>query len=141
MRRTDFLIAILAMTLMAGCQDRDQTASVPTPTVRSSPSATTTAALAATDYRTDKWIGRWQGVEGTYLDLFKKGDKYIVTIADLDGPKIYEGVAAGDHIEFQRNSKTESIRATDGKGTGMKWLATEKNCLVVKVGSEGFCRK
>jgi len=36
--------------------------------------------------------------------------------------------------------KTETIRATDGAGTGMKWLADRKDCLVVTVGSEGFCR-
>jgi hypothetical protein len=90
---------------------------------------------------TDKWIGQWNGVEGTYLSLAKKGDNYLVKIANLDGPKTYEGVPAGDHIEFKRNAKTETIRATNGEGTGMKYLLTEKNCLVVTVGSEGFCRK
>jgi hypothetical protein len=39
-----------------------------------------------------------------------------------------------------RDGTTETIRATDGAGTGMKWLANKTDCLVVTVGSEGFCR-
>jgi hypothetical protein len=107
----------------------------------SSPAATATAAPAGANNPTDRWLGQWAGVEGTYLHLSKNGDQYVVRIANLDGAKTYEGVAAGDHIEFKRDGKTESIRATDGKGTGMKWLGGEKTCLVVTVGSEGFCRK
>lgn len=133
MKKTDLWITITAMmVLMAACQDRNQIAALPSPTVTNSPAPTP---------MTDKWLGRWPGAEGTYLDLARNGDKYVVIIADLDGPKTYEGVAAGDHLAFKRGGKTESIRATNGKGTGMKWLLDEKNCLVVTVGSEGFCRK
>ncbi len=88
---------------------------------------------------TDQWLGQWNGPEGTFLLLFKNGDKYAVKINSLDGPATYEGIAMGDHIEFQRDGKTESIRAGSGKHTGMKWLLGEKNCLVIKTG-EGFCR-
>src|SRR5215467_657924 len=88
---------------------------------------------------TDQWLGRWPGVEGTYLDLAKKGDKYAVTISDLDGPKEFEGVPAGDHIEFTRNGKSESIHHGDGKDAGMKWMLDKKDCLVIHAG-EGFCR-
>jgi len=95
---------------------------------------------AAANNVTDKWVGRWAGVEGTYLQLSKKDAGYVVEIADLDGPKTYEGVAAGDRIEFKRGGKTESIRAASGDETGMKYLAGKKNCLVVTIGSEGFCR-
>ncbi len=142
MKKTDFRITILAMMfLMVACQDRNRTGAVPSPTVMSSPAATPTTASAAANNPTDKWLGQWTGVEGTYLHLSKIGDNYTVKIANLDGPKTYEGVAAGDRIDFKRDGKTESIRATDGKGTGMKWLEREKNCLVVTFGSEGFCRK
>jgi len=34
---------------------------------------------------------------------------------------------------------TESIRATDGEQTGMKWLREKANCLTVRSG-EGYCR-
>ena len=142
MGETDFPKFILATTvLLAACEERHQTAAVPSPSAASNPSATPTTAPAAANDPADKWLGRWAGVEGTHLNLSKKGDRYVVTIANLDGPKTYEGVAAGDHIEFQRDGKTESIRAASGKETGMKWLAGEKNCLVVKFASEGFCRK
>ncbi len=117
-------MALLAMLAAGpGCQDRPRPPAVTTP-----------------GRPTDRWLGEWKGVEGTYLRLARKGEKYDITIADLDGPKTYEGVGAGDHIEFQRGGNTESIRAASGEQTGMKWLATEKNCLVVRFGSEGFCR-
>ena len=90
---------------------------------------------------TDDWLGRWNGVEGTYLDLARDGDGYAVTVADLDGPRTYAGRSAGDHVEFVRGGRTESIRRATGQETGMKWLADETNCLVITVGREGFCRK
>jgi hypothetical protein len=33
----------------------------------------------------------------------------------------------------------ESIRATDGPATGMKWLSDKSNCLTIRSG-EGYCR-
>ena len=53
---------------------------------------------------------------------------------------MYKGTGRGDHISFERNGKTETIRATDGDGTGMKWLAGKKDCLVITKESEGYCR-
>ncbi len=91
--------------------------------------------------KVDAWAGKWTGVEGTYLNITKKGDKYTIEIADLDGPKTYEGTAKGDTIEFTRKGKTETIKAATGAETGMKYLEKETNCLVVTKGSEGFCRK
>jgi hypothetical protein len=88
---------------------------------------------------TDRWLGRWDGVEGTYLRLAKNGDKYAVEIRDLDGPKTFEGFGDGNRIRFTRDGKTEFISAGDGQATGMKWLADKKNCLLTKTG-EGWCR-
>ena len=146
MKKTDFRIIVFAMiVLMIACQDRNQPAagpsSGPLTATTSSPLATTTTAPISANNPPDKWLGQWAGVEGTYLLLSKEGEKYVVKIANLDGPKTYEGVAAGDHIEFKRDGKTESIRAASGEQTGMKWLMGEKNCLAIKFGSEGFCRK
>lgn len=141
MSKTNFRISILAASVfVSACQTANQSAAVPTPTVTSSPAATPTMTTAAANNATDKWVGRWAGVEGTYLQLSKKDAGYVVEIADLDGPKTYEGVAAGDRIEFKRGGQTESIRAASGDETGMKYLAGKKNCLVVTIGSEGFCR-
>jgi heat shock protein HslJ len=88
---------------------------------------------------TDQWLGRWDGVEGTYLRLAKKGDKYVVEISDLDGPKTFEGLGDGNRIQFTRDGKTEFISAGNGQATGMKWLADKKNCLLTRQG-EGWCR-
>lgn len=85
--------------------------------------------------------GRWPGVEGAYLNVTKKGDKYSIEIKNLDKPETFEGVAKGDTIEFKRKDKVETIKAATAEETGMKWLAGEKNCVLITKGSEGYCRK
>jgi hypothetical protein len=107
----------------------------PPPTTQAPPPTTTGTARA-----TDAWLGRWNGVEGTWLELARAGGGYSVTIADLDGARTFEGAPARDRVEFVRDGRTESVRRASGQETGMKWLADESNCLVVTVGSEGFCR-
>ena len=143
MSKTDLRITIIAMmVLMTACQDRNQSPAGPSPTVpiSSPPTSPTTAPAASASTVTDKWLGQWNGPEGTYLLLAKSGDQYVVKIQSLDGPTTYEGVAAGDRIEFKRDGKIESIRAGSGKETGMKWLLEKKDCLIIKEG-EGFCRE
>jgi hypothetical protein len=88
---------------------------------------------------TDAWLGRWTGPEGTYLELAGANGAYEVTIKDLDAARTFAGATAGDRIEFQRDGVAESIRATNGDATGMKWLAGKTNCLTIKPG-EGYCR-
>jgi hypothetical protein len=129
---TNLRIIIITITVLtAGCQNRNQNSPATSPT---------TTPAASTNNVTDKWLGQWNGPEGTYLLLSKSGDQYVVKIQSLDGPATYEGVAAGDRIEFKRDGKTESIRAGSGKETGMKWLLEKKDCLIINEG-EGFCRK
>jgi hypothetical protein len=84
-------------------------------------------------------LGRWNGPEGTFLLLEGEGGKYVVTVQNLDGPRTFEGKGAGSTIEFMRDGKLETIRSTNGAGTGMKWLATRKDCIVLTPG-EGYCR-
>lgn len=88
---------------------------------------------------TDAWVGRWNGPEGTYLELAGANGVYAVTIKDLDAARTFPGSAAADRIEFRRDGATESIRATNGDATGMKWLVGKTNCLTIKPG-EGYCR-
>ena len=141
MSKTNFRVVVLATSVfVSACQTANQNAAAPTSIVTGSPAATPTITTAAANNVTDKWVGRWAGVEGTYLQLSKKDAGYVVEVADLDGPKTYEGIVAGNQIEFKRGGKTESIRAASGDETGMKYLAGKKNCLVITVGSEGFCR-
>ena len=88
---------------------------------------------------TDQWLGQWNGPEGTLLRLAGGKGKYEITIQDLDGPRTFQGSAVGGQIQFERNGVKASIRATNGAGTGMKWLSDKSNCLTVRVG-EGYCR-
>jgi hypothetical protein len=95
--------------------------------------------LASTTPSADAWLGKWIGPEGTFLELARADGGYDVLVQSLDGPAHYAGVPVDAHIEFTRAGKRESIQATDGPGTGMKWLAEKHDCLVIQP-SEGFCR-
>ena len=86
-----------------------------------------------------KLVGQWNGPEGTFLQLSGVSGKYAITIRNLDGPRSFQGQGAGDGISFERDGKAETIRRTDGAGTGMKWLADKKDCIVIQPG-EGYCR-
>ncbi|MFI8736512.1 hypothetical protein ACIGKM_11425 [Ectopseudomonas toyotomiensis] len=88
---------------------------------------------------TEQWLGRWNGPEGTYLDISGTPADYRLTIANLDGPRRFVGRAQGAKIVFVRDGVVESISATDGEATGMKWLLDKQNCLTVRSG-EGYCR-
>jgi hypothetical protein len=142
MKKPDLRIAILAIiVVMAACRDRKQSTAGSSATETSSPSAGPTTAPA--NISTQKWLGQWNGPEGTYLLLSENpsqaNDKYVIKIQSLDGLETYQGIPAGDHMQFTRNGKAESIHAGDGNETGMKWLLGKKNCLIIKYG-EGFCR-
>jgi hypothetical protein len=88
---------------------------------------------------TDAWLGRWNGPEGTYLLLEGGNGRYDVTIANLDGPRVFQGTVAAGRIAFERDGVAETLHATNGADTGMKWLADKTNCLTVRTG-EGYCR-
>jgi len=87
----------------------------------------------------DQWLGQWNGPEGTFLRLEADGGKYTVTIQNLDGPRSFEGISSGNTIRFERDGIQESIHASNGAETGMKWLSKKSNCLTVRTG-EGYCR-
>lgn len=88
---------------------------------------------------TDAWLGDWRGVEGTQLTIAGGQGAYRITVRDLDGPRDFDGSAVADGIAFERDGSMETIRATDGAGTGMKWLTGKRDCLMIREG-EGFCR-
>ena len=130
-----WIIAVLMAVFIPGCKDRNPPAGGASNASGNPPpqSLTSTSGVA------DKWLGKWIGPEGTYLVLSKNANKYVVMINSLDGPATYEGSEAREGIEFQRNGKTETIRAGKGDNTGMKWLQDKTNCLIIQTG-EGFCR-
>ena len=122
-----FQIALfIAAALTAGCEAQNQPPT-PSPVPRAAPR------------KIDEWIGRWNGPEGTYLEISKSGDTYEIRIKDLDKVQTYRGTATSDAISFERNGKPETIRSGDGERTGMKWLADKKDCLLIRE-SEGYCR-
>jgi len=125
MIRLPYSLCVIAALAALGACDRHEPA--PTATAASIPS-------------TDAWLGAWTGPEGTQLTLSRDGSGYSVGIQSLDGPARYPGTAVGDHLEFERAGKIETIRATDGAQTGMKWLADKTDCLTIQPG-EGFCRR
>lgn len=120
------LLAAAALVSMSACKEQSAPMEYAAP-------------ATAVSISFDSWLGQWNGPEGTFLSLRKVDDEYEVTIQSLDGPSKYLGRAAQDRIEFARNGTTESIRASNGEATGMKWLADKENCLTIKAG-EGFCR-
>ena len=116
--------------LVIGCSDRDAESKSPIPT---------TAQTAEKVFHTDAWLGQWNGPEGTSLKIAGGEGAYEVTIQDLDGPRNFNGRAVGEVIQFDRNGVQESLHATTGSETGMKWLSDKTNCLTVRLG-EGYCR-
>lgn len=94
---------------------------------------------------TDRWVGRWTGPEGLFLDIQPSPDgrkgHYTITNRDtLDRQADYASVAEGDAIRFTRDGKTLTIRAGNGADTGFKYLAGKSECLIVLAGQEGYCR-
>lgn len=60
-------------------------------------------------------------------------------IRNLDGERSFPGVAGEGQVSFERDGQRVVIKATDGAGTGVKWLAGKNRCLTVRRG-EGCCR-
>src|SRR6185369_1863352 len=87
----------------------------------------------------DSWLGKWNGPEGTYLDIRGGKGVYQLTIRNLDAARTFDASATDDGITFQRDGVKEVIKATNGEATGMKWLADKQHCLTVKPG-EGYCK-
>lgn len=90
----------------------------------------------------DDWVGRWKGVEGTYLVVSRgesRGRYKLEMQYTLDDKGSFHGTGSDDGIAFRRPDGPQTLRATDGDATGLKYLAGKKGCLTVKSG-EGYCR-
>lgn len=97
---------------------------------------------AASAPATDPWAGRWNGPEGTYLQITAQGGgRYRIAVRNLDGERSFDGSAGEGGLppRFERDGQAEQLRPTDGAGTGMKWLDGKRDCLMVRPG-EGYCR-
>jgi hypothetical protein len=154
MRRPVLLGALAAAVLAVGAcepitETKVQTAGAPVTAPSAKPSMEPEVANP-TEAALQKMLGRWEGPEGTYINITdKKGPdgkqlnprKFEIELKNLDKVEKFEGTAKGQDIEFTRNGKTETVKAATGPETGMKWLEKETNCLVVTKGSEGFCKE
>jgi hypothetical protein len=87
----------------------------------------------------DQWLGDWNGPEGTLLSIARVGEVYTIRIKDLDRTTSFQGAPVATGLQFERRGTLETLHATDGAGTGMKWLADKQECLTVRPG-EGYCR-
>ena len=130
MKRRPLTASLILALCVVACSDHK---------AESGPSGDDSANAPNTAVATDAWIGQWNGPEGTFLRLAGGQGQYEITIQDLDGAKSYQGNAVNGRIQFARNGVEESIRASSGAETGMKWLADKANCLTVRSG-EGYCR-
>ena len=129
--KSQFLLMPVTLALLViGCSDREVEPKLPSPATLQS---------AERVIPTDQWLGQWNGPEGTFLKISGGKGTYEVTIQDLDGPRNFKGRAVGEVIQFERNGVKESLHATTGSETGMKWLSDKSNCLTVRMG-EGYCR-
>jgi hypothetical protein len=126
-KNTATLVLAASLAFAAGCNQRSAT---PGPPITNPANVVDSSAPL---------LGRWNGPEGTFLLLAGEGGKYVVTVQNLDGPRTFDGKGVDSTIEFVRDGKTMTIRPTNGAGTGMKWLAKRKDCVVIEVG-EGYCR-
>lgn len=110
-----------------------------TPTPVATASASPSIVTASDD--TEKWAGRWIGVEGTYLVVTPTGSgtASLEMQYDLDNKGTYPATVTPEGLRFTRGGEQMLLHPSDGDATGLKWLAGKKDCLTVKSG-EGYCR-
>lgn len=127
--------SILLLSLFVSACGQEKTVPPPEPEVKPQRAVSDTVFLSLTD----TWIGEWKGPEGTMLKISGAEGRYRIAITNLDVTKTYSGNSVNNRIVFMRDGKEKQIQATDGMGTGMKWLSEKSNCLTIAAG-EGFCR-
>ncbi|WP_313512270.1 hypothetical protein [Pseudomonas sp.] len=133
-------IMVVLVAALAGCGDENVPATDSSAVPRQAPAVPTTEVPP-----TDRWIGRWLGPEGLFLEIradAEQGDgHYVLTLkSDLDGQADFDAQADGETIRFVRGGAQQTIRPGTGVETGFKWLADKSNCLIIRSGQEGYCR-
>ncbi|MET0337177.1 MAG: hypothetical protein ABW063_05380 [Caulobacter sp.] len=137
------IVAAVALTAAAcgqPAEDKAQTAAS-APAASEPPVAAPVTPPPVVD--ASRWLGRWNGPEGLFLDI-KAGDQpgtVAMTLKDnLDTQADYLGRLDGDVIRFERRGAPESIRFGTGAETGFKYLQDRQDCVIVIAGQEGYCR-
>ncbi|RYE51983.1 MAG: hypothetical protein EOP48_17405 [Sphingobacteriales bacterium] len=130
-----FTALIFPATVLNSCDDQKHQGEI----VANNSSNSASESANNSNAETDKWLGQWNGPEGTFLKISGGNGQYEIIIQNLDGSQTYSGKNLDNKIQFERNGIQEIIRATNGVDTGMKWLSDKTNCLTIKTG-EGFCK-
>lgn len=148
MKTTGFLTLGLAIAVLGGCSPKSETTETTTTNTttvtsyvgESAAASITSAEASALESAADlsSFTGKWTGPEGTYLTVTPQGPDYLVTVANLDGPRDFTGKATANGIAFTRDGQVLTIRKGTGEDTGMKWLAGKHDCIVVAA-NEGYC--
>lgn len=102
---------------------------------------TPTPAPSVSPLPSDELTGQWPGTDEYFLNLDRKGDKYMITIKGIEGIEMFEGTGKGKTVEFKRKNKTETIRKATPEETGMKWPEGVTDCIVLTKGSEAYCKQ
>ena len=92
----------------------------------------------------DEWVGRWAGPEGLFLEVEPGEATNTVQLLlkdTLDSEAKYDGVLIEDGIQFERAGRVEVIRHGSGADTGFSALRSRTDCLIVRQGSEGYCKR
>lgn len=127
MRRQNLVMLMAGLAALSACSKPAD-----------APMAPPASALAASA-PSSAWVGKWQGPEGTYLEITGGPGTYSLTVQNLDGPRSFDAKGGSGTLLFTRDGVLETVRAGTGPETGMKWLADKRDCLIVKAG-EGYCR-
>ena len=124
------ITCFMLVLILNACDDR-KTSPIPSKAA-SSPSK-------ESSLNADNLLGKWIGPEGTFLQLAGGDGNYEIIIQNLDGPRTFQGRAAGNQIEFERDGVKYSLHASTGLETGMKWLSEKSICVMISAG-EGYCK-
>ena len=141
---TRFPLLLAPLALAACAQPAPDPSPSGTPTERVGPVAAprdNAVEPAATAAREERYLGRWIGVEGMYLDVTRReaGGVTLDMQWDLDHHGKFDGSVTAEGLRFLRDGVAETAVPGNGDATGLKWLAGKKDCLIVKPG-EGYCR-
>jgi hypothetical protein len=136
---TGLLTAMLATMATVGCSKSESPVD-DTVMANDLPNALPSATKGPAN-RFAAWQGRWNGVEGMYVDITPLGGgKYRLEMQHgVDAAAIYVGQDDEQGIRFTRNQTPLMIISGPGDESDLRYLKGKKDCLIVKQ-YEGYCR-
>ncbi|MGQ3100654.1 MAG: hypothetical protein ACT6Q5_06955 [Sphingopyxis solisilvae] len=141
MKKSVILTGAATLMLLTGCEKAEAPAPAETATTEAPVDTVAPEEAAAAAHRYAAWAGKWTGVEGMYVTITpgEPGKYKLEMQSDLDTKGTYDGSDSDGGIAFTRGTETLTLAASTGDATGLKHLASKKDCLKVKDG-EGYCR-